>query len=319
MSNNSTVSELGRLVGLAGAKKAVSALIEGKFNAHAILFYGGEGCGKETLAQILSEFWLCTQPTELGADGACRACLSVAKGTNADLLMIRPQGAGNLIGIKQLQRRPDSEQTTLSMQEFLRTPPLLSKHKIVRIVDAERMTGSSANSLLKTLEEPPNFAKLILSTTSTSAILPTILSRVVAIACSLPSDLELREIFPSATDEDLLLAERAPGRIAEILKHQDLYRDLVVFANMLPGRKKHEALKVSESLRAISDRFNTKMGAGARLANAEIARSLALIFTRAPGYPLAWGEYFVEAYERILANGNATLIFDSLFATILHP
>jgi DNA polymerase III subunit delta' len=319
MSSSSTASRLDQLIGLDGAKKAVRSLIRSNFDTHALLLYGVEGCGKNELAQILSGLWLCNEPDhEQGADGECRACGAFARDTNPDVLVVAPRGAGNLIGIGQVEFRKDADEPFLSIQEFLRTGPLLSRHKVVIMTSADRMNGSASNSLLKTLEEPPAYAKFVLTTSYTSGVRSTILSRVLAVACSLPTDDEVRRMFPTATEDDLLIAEKAPGRIAKILKNPDPYRDLAAFAKSLPQRRKYEALAVSERFRTVAEKLDAKIHCGARSANAEVTRLLCILCSRDASAPVQWGHSFIEAHERIMMNGNSGLIFDALFAKILQ-
>ena len=61
--------------------------------------------------------------------------------------------------ISQLEHRPDEKEEYLPLLQFIRTPPLMSRHKVVIIKNAERMVEAASNTLLKTLEEPPPFSR----------------------------------------------------------------------------------------------------------------------------------------------------------------
>ena len=217
MSNNSTASRLSRLIGLVGAKRVISSFASSRIDSHSVLFYGPDGAGKDELASIVAGFWLCNSPAAgTGADGTCRSCNACSRATNPDLLLIAPGGAGN-IKISQLEHRPDEKEEYLPLLQFIRTPPLMSRHKVVIIKNAERMVEAASNTLLKTLEEPPPFLKVILTTPLPGALRATVLSRVLSVACDLASPKELRAAFPDATEDDILLAEQTPGRVAQIL------------------------------------------------------------------------------------------------------
>jgi DNA polymerase-3 subunit delta' len=321
MSNSSTASKLDRLIGLQGAKTIVSSLVSSFTETHALLFYGAEGSGKEELARITSHYWLCTSPDPtLGADGTCRGCNAFERGTNADILWIRPLGAGNQITIRQFEPRPPgaNEEPITPLLVFMRTPPLLSRNKVVVISQAERMNEAASNTLLKTLEEPPSYLKLILTTTSPGAVRSTILSRVLSVSCSLPSRDEIELAFPKATPDDILMAESAPGRLSKILDHPNAYRDLVKFAHGLLERPRGEALAASEELRGISEKLERTLESGMRAAHAEVLRTLSLIFARDPRFPSSWTAASVQAHSRVLANVNAGLVIDAMFARCLQ-
>ena len=82
---------------------------------------------------------------------------------------------------------------------------------------AERMNADAANAFLKTLEEPPPQAKIILTSASPGALLPTVLSRCMACACELPSREELEAHFTEADAFTRDLASGAPGRVRRLL------------------------------------------------------------------------------------------------------
>jgi len=131
---------------------------------HAFLFYGSEGVGKRTTAFEFAKALNC----ETGGADACDACASCRKidgGNHPDLIVIEPEGQFiKVADIKELQER-------------MRFRPLEGARRVVIIDDAERMNITSANSLLKTLEEP-SAVNVFLLVSSRPHLLPmTILSR----------------------------------------------------------------------------------------------------------------------------------------------
>ncbi len=137
--------------------------------AHAYLFTGPPGVGKHLFALQLARALLCEDPPadRFDACGRCPACHQVDAGTHPDLVL-----AG---------RPPDRhewpiEQMRQVLQAFM-LKPARGKGKVAILDDADDFNEETANCFLKTLEEPPPAAVLILVGTSPDRQLPTILSR----------------------------------------------------------------------------------------------------------------------------------------------
>ncbi len=143
--------------------------------AHAYIFEGIEGCGKKKTALALVKAIFCK---ETEGCGKCPACRKVDALQHPDLHMIEPDGA--FIKIDQIR----------DLQRELSYRPFEATKKACVMEAAERMNLAAANAFLKTLEEPPGNALLILLTANTDAVLPTILSRCQRLSFSpLPSEL----------------------------------------------------------------------------------------------------------------------------------
>ena len=160
--------------------------------AHAYLFDGPEGVGKELAARVLAARLLCRDvappgpalfgdaPADDDACGRCEACLLLAAGNHPDFHLIH-RGLHKLHPERTIR---NSRGLTLSVEvvrHFLIDPaglkPTVGSRRIFVIRDAERMHDAAQNALLKTLEEPPGAAVLVLVTASAERLLPTIRSR----------------------------------------------------------------------------------------------------------------------------------------------
>jgi DNA polymerase-3 subunit delta' len=154
--------------GILGQERAIEFLkrviLRGKL-PHAYLFAGIPGIGKSTTALALTQAVNCQQPTKGEGCGRCSSCRQIAGGNFPDLLMIEPEGQS--IRIEQIR----------DLNRTLCFKPVSGKSRISVIQQAETMTDEAANSLLKTLEEPPPDNILILSVTEPRALFPTIVSR----------------------------------------------------------------------------------------------------------------------------------------------
>ena len=133
---------------------------------HALLITGPASVGKHTLAHQLIAAMLCKADDDKPC-GTCLACRKLRSGNHPDYVMVEPEGSKAHLKIDQI--RP--------VARFLALTPKEGKRKVVLLSDFERATVGAANALLKTLEEPPSYAHLILLATDADPLLPTIVSR----------------------------------------------------------------------------------------------------------------------------------------------
>ena len=157
---------------------------------HAWLLSGPSGLGQFELALALARAWLCEAPTPQGACGHCGSCHAVDVHTHADLCMLMPETLFLDLGwpldqktqeeLDAKKRKPskeikvDAAREAVSFTQFTRSR---GDTKVVLVFPAERMNSITANTLLKTLEEPPGEVKFVLATEATQQLLPTIRSR----------------------------------------------------------------------------------------------------------------------------------------------
>ena len=154
-----------------GNKKIKSEFIDNIKNntlSHSYLFVGQEGIGKKLFAKELAKMALClNNKTE---NDNCSSCVKFDSGNNPDFVLIEPDG--NSIKIAQIRE----------MQENVYTKSIVSRKKVFIINDSDKMTEEAQNSLLKTLEEPPEYIMIILITANENKLLNTIKSRCLKIS-----------------------------------------------------------------------------------------------------------------------------------------
>ena len=159
---------------------------------HAWLLAGPSGLGQFDLALALATAWLCDQPTPHGACGHCGSCHSVAVHTHADLCVLMPEALSMALGwpldektqdeLDAKKRKPSKEIKVDAARQavtFTQVTRSRGDTKVVLVFPAERMNTITANTLLKTLEEPPGAVKFILATEAAHQLLPTIRSRCI--------------------------------------------------------------------------------------------------------------------------------------------
>jgi len=141
------------------------ALAPGGSASHAYLFHGPPGSGKREVARALAAALLADGAE--GRAGIDSVLERVARGSHPDLTWVRPSGAAEMLV-------SDIEEPVVAAAT--RTP-FESRRRVFVIESAETMNDQAANRLLKTLEEPPSFAHLVLLTDRLADVLPTIVSR----------------------------------------------------------------------------------------------------------------------------------------------
>ena len=142
--------------------------LENQKVSHAYILTGEAGSGRKSIANAFSMALLC----EKGGNEPCMTCHSckqVLSGNHPDLIYVKHEKP-NSIGVDDIREQ---------INDTIMIRPYSSYHKIYIVDEAEKMTVQAQNALLKTIEEPPSYAVIILITTNQEAFLPTILSRCV--------------------------------------------------------------------------------------------------------------------------------------------
>jgi DNA polymerase-3 subunit gamma/tau len=154
----------GELVGQSHVVTALTnALTQGRLH-HAYLLTGTRGVGKTTLARILAKSLNCERGVSATPCGECSACRDIDAGRFVDLLEL---DAASNTGVDNMREILDNA----------RYAPTVGRYKVYLIDEVHMLSKGAFNSMLKTLEEPPEHVKFVLATTDPQKIPPTVLSR----------------------------------------------------------------------------------------------------------------------------------------------
>jgi DNA polymerase-3 subunit delta' len=179
---------------------------------HAYLFAGPPGLGRRTLALRFAQALNCQTPVEAGIPcGQCRDCKQIEAMQHADLTIIQAESEGGTLKVDQIREARRS----------LTLKPYQSNYRVALFFRFQEANDNAANALLKTLEEAPSYAVLILTADNPEQLLPTIVSRCEVLRLrplkieSVQSALENRGI---ETGQARLIAHISGGRFGYALR-----------------------------------------------------------------------------------------------------
>jgi len=158
-------STFNEVVGQSSITNTLKNAIRNNHVAQAFLFTGPRGVGKTTCARIFAKTINCMNLTpELEPCNECESCLSFNSSSSFNVHELDAASNNSVEDIRRLV-------------EQVRIPPQVRKYKVYIIDEVHMLSQAAFNAFLKTLEEPPDYAKFILATTEKHKIIPTILSR----------------------------------------------------------------------------------------------------------------------------------------------
>ncbi len=189
--------------------------------SHAYLLNGEAGSGKRLVAEAFAKALLCEEGG-IVACGRCKSCRQFESKNQPDFKVVLREKSS--LGVKEIR-----EQVTSDAQ----IKPYSSAYKVYLIDEAEKMTEEAQNALLKTIEEPPEYAVFLILAARQEQLLPTVLSRCI----SLP----LRPVSPERIKWFLMEKKGIPDYLAE---------GAAVFSGGLVGR----AVRYAESEAFIEQR-----------------------------------------------------------------
>jgi DNA polymerase-3 subunit delta' len=234
------------LIGNAHNKQILQRLLRRGDLGLTLIFAGAAGVGKRQFALTLAKAANCQKPPPSRDDScdACPVCQRIQSNSYSDVVTIQPDGA--YIKIAQ----------TRALTNDAQVRPREGKQRFFLIDEADRLREEAANSLLKTLEEPPPTSTIILLTSRPDALLPTIRSRAQRLNFAPLSMAEmetyLAKTAPRATPDTQLLARLTGGRIGQataidLSEYRRERREMLELLELLAaGNNKYRLVKAAE-------------------------------------------------------------------------
>ena len=213
--------------------------------SHSYLFIGIEGIGKKLIATEFAKAILCLNDKKYCNN--CKSCIEFDSDNNPDFLYIEPDG--NSIKIDQIRE----------MQKKLQEKPIISKNKVYIINNADKMTTEAQNSLLKTLEEPPEFVTIILIGSNENMFLTTIKSRCMILHFNKIDDNQMKKYLKEnqglneVTQNMLELFQGSIGKAIELKDKQNEYLELEKMIEKLSNTNLIDVVKNADILYQTKD------------------------------------------------------------------
>lgn len=194
---------LSAFVGNTDVKYELSEAMSRRSLPHAVIIEGDKGCGKKSLARILSAYAVCSADGERPC-GRCPHCIKAEKGIHPDIVTLDGSNTGelNIDSIRKVR-------TTAYIK------PNEAANKVYMLFNCEKMLAAAQNAFLKVLEEPPENVMFILTAASSSVLLQTVRSRsrIFTLYPPLPEEAAavLKKQLPDKSEEEILEAAKASG------------------------------------------------------------------------------------------------------------
>ncbi len=199
--------------------------------SHAYILSGEKGMGRKTLANAFALELLCEhKEDDMRPCMKCHACKQVLSGNHPDLIYVTHEKPAS-IGVDDIR---------IQINDTILVRPYSSEYKIYIVDESEKMTQQAQNALLKTIEEPPGYAVILLLSVNQEAFLPTILSRCVQLKLKPLQDAVVKRYLTEqlgvSSESADVYAAFARGNLGKAItissseQFQETYRDLLHIA-----------------------------------------------------------------------------------------
>lgn len=286
--------------GLAATLRALAAPGSG---VHAVLLYGAPGAPTAEAAGDLTALWLSGGEPDTPAERAFRA------GRCVDYQAAKPWSKGNWIKNSAICEPKEAEADPFEgtpLLEFFRSRPTLARKKVFAFLDAHRLTREASSALLKTLEEPHDHARIVLTSDRFGQVAATVRSRCACVPVELGP--------PEPAGEPVLdcFAE-SPADRSRVEAHRSAYDRLWAVLESTQTAPAYAADALAERFRQCGEKLAHALGEPARLGHMEALRCAAgYLRAQRPLRP-ALISLVAESHRAVESYAGIGLVTDLLF------
>ncbi len=285
-------------------RELLDKILTGSADPRAVLFYGADQAQMDDLAMQLASFWIGVAEENLPR--------------HVDYQKIVPMGKGKIIKKRTVMpvkpgEDDDDDFKGIPAVEFFRTRPLMAKNKAMWFSEADRFGSDAANSFLKTLEELAPHARVVLTTTQFSRVLPTIRSRCLCVACGNEAWVngapmgEMEEVWGKNS-----------GELARLREYSEVFSALWEMLEQTKNAPMVAAVMFAERANGLAGDYAKAAGTGVRESQVILLELIARWWlVRYPERPAVGGLCSSIAKE-ILGYSNGQLGYDVLFGSMLE-
>ena len=217
--------------------------------SHAYVFHGPDKAGKMMLAKA---FAMALQCEEKGEDSclSCHSCKQALGNNQPDIIYLHHEKPAT-ISVDDIRKQ---------INQDIQIKPYSSPYKIYIIDEAEKMNVQAQNALLKTIEEPPSYAILLLLTDNLNTFLPTILSRCITLDLKAVPDAELKEYLMKTyqipdyqVELCLAFAQGNVGKAIQLAESEDFHELRSYVLQLIRRLKNIELYELIETIKGIQE------------------------------------------------------------------
>lgn len=289
------------IIGNESIKQLLNKNINSNNILHSYLFLGIEGIGKSIFAKEFAKMILCNEDSNKPCN-TCKSCIEFDNNNNPDYQVIDrdfdsdKKKEKNSIGIEQIRY----------MNSKITEKPIISNRKVYVINNSDLMTREAQNCLLKTLEEPPEYASIILIASNESKLLNTIKSRCLKVNFNRIDNDDIEKYIIENIDENINkriipFFNGSIGKAINILENIDDYNKVEELVNNLDKNSLINIMnnsdvlyKNKESIYDFLDYINTLLVSSKQINKVNCV------------------EYVEEARKRLNSNSNYDMTIDNL-------
>lgn len=283
------------IIGNDKIKLLLNQMVEKNHILHSYLFVGIDGIGKTLFAKEFARKLLCLEQEN---EQNCISCIKWQSQNHPDFYQIEPEN--KIIKIEQIR----------AMQEKILEKPIISNRKVYIIIDSDTMTKEAQNCLLKTLEEPPEYATIILTCSNGAKLLTTIKSRCMKVSFLGIEEDKIKEYIQKELkiEPSINLIKKCEGSIGKAIELQtkkEIYEQIDEVLEQIEKNDLITTMNKAECLYKEKEKIQ------------EILEYIIIaLFNTKKKEQLNCISYVEETKRRILANSNYDMSIDYLLMNL---